>query len=255
MAPPPKRRAAPVDPPPDAEARRRLGVYVAPPAGSTLGDLAARWLGRHLDAAPVPLPAETPFTPEQLADLTAEPRLYGFHATLKAPFHLAEAVEPCTIGAAVDDLAVRLDPVVLPPLVPGLVRGCAVLVPSSVPEALLELERSCVVELDRFRRPLDELVLARRRRADLTERQDELLLAYGYPWVLDEFQFHMTLTRRLDATEAGPVLDAITEWFAPALEVDVAIDDLCLVEQAAPGEPFAVASRHRLGGPRRGTQG
>jgi len=36
--------------------------------------------------------------------------------------------------------------------------------------------------------------LARRRQAPLTPEQDRLLLAWGYPWVLDHFQFHLSLT-------------------------------------------------------------
>lgn len=245
----------PPEPMPEPDARRRLGVYAAPPGESPLGALAARWLGRHIDPLPTPEPPDLPIPEEIWADLTAEPRLYGFHATIKPPFHLVDGVDPCEVALAVADVAARLAPVSLPPLVPTVVRGCACLVPSDVPDALVRLERSCVVDLDRFRRPLDELDLARRRRADLSARQDELLLAYGYPWLLDEFEPHLTLTRRLTTAEVTPVLDAITEWFAPVLGAPVTVDDLCVVEQAAPGEPFVVTSRHRLTGPVDGPQG
>lgn len=237
------------------DARRRLAIYAAPTGDSPLGERAARWLGRHIDPLPTPEPPEVPIPEEIWSDLTAEPRLYGFHATLKPPFHLVDGANPCEVPAAVEELAAGLDPVVLPRLVPALVRGCACLVPSEVPESMTRLERSCVVELDRFRRPLDELDLARRRRAELTDRQDELLLAYGYPWLLDEFELHLTLTRRLTAAEVTPVLDAVAEWFAPVLDAPVVIEDLCVVEQPAPGEPFVVTTRHALGGSVPGTQG
>lgn len=234
--------------------RLRLGVYAAPRPDSPLGARAARWFDHALDlsGAVGPDPEPSPVIPglgyDDWRDLTAEPVLYGFHATLTAPFRPAEGTRSDEVDAVVADIAAQLAPVLVPRLVPAVVRGCAVLVPSEVPEGLLELERRCVTELARLRRPLEPMDLARRRRAGLTARQDELLLAVGYPWALDEFEFHMTLTRRLRPAEVGPVLDAATAWFAPVLDEPYLIDDLCLVAQAGPGEPFAVASRHRLAG-------
>lgn len=240
--------------PTDADSRRRSGVYVAPRGASPLGERGARWLGRHIDSQPAPAPAATSLDPERLAELTAEPRVYGFHAMLKPPFRLADDVDAAGLDGAVSDVAAAHAPVKIPALRVDVVRGFVALVPTGPVDGLAELERACVVDLDRFRRPPEELDVARRRRAGLTERQDELLLAYGYPWVLDEFAFHMSLTRRVEPSEVGPVVDAATAWFTPEVLAPVVVDELCVVEQAAPGEPFVVVARHALGGRSVGTQ-
>jgi hypothetical protein len=230
-------------------------VYAAPRGTSPIGELGARWLGRHIDPLPAPPPAVTPLDPDALFELTSEPRVYGFHATLKPPFRLTEGVDAADLDAAVAAVAGGCAPVEVRRLRVDVTRGFASLVPEGEVEGLAELERACVVDLDGFRRPPEELDVARRRRARLSERQDELLLAYGYPWVLDEFQFHITLTRRLDPSEVEPVVAAAGDWFPEDVLSTLVIDELSVVEQAAPGEPFVVVTRHPLGGRRAALQG
>lgn len=57
---------------------------------------------------------------------------------------------------------------------------------------------SCVTSLQHLAAPLDSADLERRRQAPLTPIQDQLLMAWGYPYVLEAFQFHMSLTGRLE---------------------------------------------------------
>lgn len=226
--------------------RRRIGVYLAPRPTSPLGERGGRWLGRYVD--PVSAPPSPPMDVGlDLDDLTAEPRVYGFHATLKAPFHLAPGVDDEQVRTALEALAAAAPPVTLDGLVVDVTRGFASLVPED-PDALGELEAACVVGLEPLRRPAEEMDLARRRRQGLTPRQDELLGTYGYPWVLDEFRPHFTLTRRLQPGEIDPVLAAAHAWFDPVLDGPHVVDEICLVEQIARGEPFTVVARHPLRG-------
>lgn len=240
-----------MDGPPDQErlgaaGDRRLGVYVAPRSTSPLGGRGARWLGRSLDPGPAPELPEVDLDAEVLRELTAEPRPYGFHGTLRAPFHLADGVEPDDVHLAVERLAASLPVIDLAGLAVDVTRGFAALVPTAPSAALAEVEQACVVDLDHLRRPLDDVALARRRRRSLTPRQDELLVAYGYPWVLDELRFHLTLTRTLREDEVEPVLAAARSWFAPVLDGPVRFDELCVVEQPEPGAPFVAAARYPL---------
>lgn len=223
-------------------------MYAAPRGATQLGEHAARWLGRHIDPLPAPAPAEIERVESgRLWELTREPRLYGFHGTLKPPFHLAPSSDVDAVHATVAGLAAVRAPVAVGRLRVDVVDRFVALVPDDPPDALADLAAACVTELDPHRRPADELELTRRRRAGLSERQGELLLAWGYPYVLDEFRFHLTLTRRLEAGEADDVLAAARTWFEPVESEPYVIDELCVVEQPAPGEPFVVTARHPLG--------
>ena len=69
----------------------RYALYYAPPPGTALAAFGARWLGRDPDGAEAPASPELArVTPGEWRRAVALPRRYGFHATLKAPFSLAE---------------------------------------------------------------------------------------------------------------------------------------------------------------------
>ncbi|RYF67274.1 MAG: DUF1045 domain-containing protein, partial [Comamonadaceae bacterium] len=82
----------------------------------------------------------------------------------------------------------------------------------------------------------------------LSARQDELMQLWGYPFVLEEFRFHMTITGRLSQVDASTqtlVLDAAQEYFSdmPALK----FDSLALFAEPAPGADFALLDHLELG--------
>ena len=107
-------------------------------------------------------------TSPSIAEVTAEPRLYGFHATLKPPMRLAAGCEWATSWRPPRRLADRIAPFDLPPLAVQDVFGFLALretVPSPPLQALAD---ACVEHLDPFRAPPSEAELARRRRANLT---------------------------------------------------------------------------------------
>jgi len=223
-------------------------VYAAPRAATQLAQLVTGWLGRSIDDAQSAANVERPTVGDvDIDELTAEARTYGFHATLKPPFRLAEGVSVEEAENAVARLASEREPIEIPSLVIDLLAGFVAMRPVGDVPALDDLAAACVRDLDDLRRPPEELELARRRRARLSARQDDLLVTWGYPYVLDEFRYHMTLTRRLADGEVDEVLAAAREWFADVDGVPFVLDELCLVEQTAPGEPFVVRTRHLLG--------
>jgi hypothetical protein len=103
-----------------------------------------------------------------------------------------------------------------------------------------------VVKFDRFRAPLSDADRARRDPASLTERQRELLDTYGYPYVLEEFRFHLTLTDRVPAGQQPEVERMLRSWFDEVLGQDVPIDALALFVEPEPGAPFVLHTAHRL---------
>lgn len=228
--------------------RRRFAVYFAPPAGSALSRFAADWLGRDAWSDTVlPRPSWCRLDPARAEAITASPRGYGFHATLKAPFVPAEGVGGEEVQAAVAALAASRQPFDVR-LELGVLSGFLALVPAEPSPALEALAADCVRELDHLRAPLSEADIARRRKSPLTPEEDAYLLRWGYPYVLDRFRFHMTLTGRLAEPELGQVRAMLEEQVAPLCAEPVRIDALAVFEQPDRSSPFTVTGRHKLGG-------
>lgn len=219
---------------------KRFAVYFAPPPGP-LARAAATWLGR--DAATGACLAQP--DPE-LAGLTVSPRRYGFHATIKAPFRLAAGESLQTLHTGIAGLAASLQPVRLDGLSIRLFHGFLALIPVGDTDALDALAAEVVVRLDRFRAPLSPAEIARRDPAALSERQRALLDAWGYPLVLDEYRFHMTLTDRLTADQAARLLPMAQAHFADALSGPLVIDALALFGEDD-GDDFHQLDRIALG--------
>ncbi|ESR23847.1 DUF1045 domain-containing protein [Lutibaculum baratangense] len=223
----------------------RHAVYFAPDPQEPLHALAASWLGRD------PVTGETLAPPDLLARdeheaLVAAPRRYGFHATLKAPFRLAEGATPEGLDEALEGLAGRVGAVRIPVLSLQRLGPFFALVPALPIPALDDFAASIVKELDPFRAQPASEELARRREAGLTERQAELLERWGYPYVLDEFRFHMTLTGPVPEDRAPVVEKALTTHFEKAIGRSLTVDRLCRFVEPLSGEDFQLVRTHPI---------
>lgn len=216
----------------------RYAVYFAPAVQSPWWRFGASWLGRDeaLDS-PRSQPLPLGWQAEHFHVLTREPRRYGLHATLKAPFR--PTVPHDALCARLDALAGELQTVPLAPLVPVYMDGFLALVPAVRNPALNALAAQCVTQLDDLRQPLTGEERARRQPEQLDVRGRELLDHYGYPHVLERFRFHITLTGPCDMATAGglvsqlaPALAALNQASPPVL------DRLCLFHEPAPGANF-----------------
>ncbi len=214
----------------------RYAVYYAPEPGP-LAAFGAGWLGWDLAAGAEPEPVEVAGLPRGREGLTETPRKYGFHGTIKPPFRLAEGASAEELQDAVGALAVRLKPVEMPGLALHRLGGFLALTPEGDARGLALLAGEVVMELDGFRAAPDAAEIARRRPEALSVRQREMLGAWGYPYVMDEFRFHLTLTGNLPAAE---VL-AVETRPAPGLGADPATP--------VPGRAvFAFVGRRATGG-------
>jgi putative phosphonate metabolism protein len=225
----------------------RSAIYFAPAPGSHLEAFGCGWLGRALDGTPLAQPTIPGIDPARLFDITRSPRHYGFHGTLKAPFALAEGRSPEDLDAAVEAFARARGPFAARLRV-GSLGGFIALLPASASAALAALAADCVEAFDGFRAPLEQAEIARRRAAGLTPRQDRHLLRYGYPYVLDDFRFHMTLTERLQAPERDQVLALLAERAAPVCAQPLPIDAIAIFEQPARDAPFILRRRFPFAG-------
>ncbi len=219
----------------------RYAVYFVPEDDSALARFGWDWLGRGPDAAAPP-------PPSRQAEITAEARRYGFHATLKPPFRLGEGASLPALCAALRDFAAGRRPFAEPPLALAELDGFLALRPSRHSAAIADLADDCVRVFDTFRAPAGAEERLRRLARPLTPRQRRQVEAWGYPYVFEDFRFHLTLTGRLDDDERARWLAALHELAGPALAEPVAFRSLCLFEQNAAAAPFTLLDRFPFGG-------
>src|SRR3954452_13519558 len=175
----------------------RVAVYYAPLPDDPLTAASTSWLGRDPVTGAAVVQPDLP----EIAAVTAEPRGYAFHATLKPPMRLLPGRSWADLLAAAREMATGIEPFDLPPLAVSDVHGFLALRETQPSTALQALADLCVAQLDGFRAPPADEELVRRRRSNLTAAQDAMLVRWGYPYVFGTWFFHMTLTRRLTAVE------------------------------------------------------
>lgn len=224
----------------------RYAIYYTPPAGA-LADFGAAWLGwdpRRGETVPHP---PTLGLPLPVAHLSEHPRNYGFHGTLKPPFRLAEGTSEEGLRAALTAFAADHAPVWLDALKLARIGSFLALVPEGGQSALVDLAARIVTEFDSFRAPPTEAELIRRRQASLTPAQEALLARWGYPYVMDEFRFHLTLTGPLPPEDAEAVRCALEPITAPLRPVPFIVDELTLLGEDTDGR-FHEIDRYALTG-------
>ena len=225
----------------------RYGLYFAPGADEAFHDLAASWLGR--DAATgksVEHPDLDGLGASELAEITGPARRYGFHATLKAPFRLADGVSEADMIKAMESFADRTDVFEIPSLRVGRLEGFLALVPGGPAPALNAFANSVVEAFEPLRAPLTDREIERRNPDSLSSGELRNLMRWGYPYVFDHFRFHMTLTTRLAEPGIGRIEAAANAHFAPVLSGPVAVRELTLFVEPEPGAPFTIHSRTPL---------
>ncbi len=230
------------------EAEPRFAVYFVPAAETALYRFGAAVLGYDCyTGASVARPRDLGPSEAEWAALTAEPRTYGFHATLKAPFRLRPEFEQADLLADVRTLAASV--ATIPTLKPavGLIGGFVAIVPAAASPALDELAAHCVTGLDQFRLPMTAEERSRRLAAGLNLHQIANLDRWGYPYVLEEFRFHMTLTGRIGADRRAAIHALLQAEFARVCGYEpIRLDRLALVRQDHRDAPFRVIGQAPL---------
>lgn len=206
----------------------RYAIYYTPQG--SLADTGAAWLG--WDLAKGQAAAHPRIAGLDIAALTQTPRKYGLHGTIKPPFGLANGTTPEQLKATVETLCDGLAPVAMEGLQVADLAGFIALKPIGDQIALARLAAQVVMDLDHFRAAPSTTELARRRQAPLTPAQEQHLIDWGYPYVMDAFRFHITLTGR---TESAACLAPITSHFTPHLPAPFYVDSLTIAGQATNG--------------------
>ena len=226
----------------------RYAVYFAPGKASPWRTFGAGWLGRD-ECSNLPLKQAdlAGISREELHALTEAPRRYGFHATLKAPFHLQKNTGLNDLLTRLGTLAKQFKPVELGPLSAVHMDQFVALVPQSLNHKIASLATKCVTELDDLRAPLTALEMARRN-VDMGDARGQFLLKqYGYPHVLERFIFHFTLSGPV----APPMADHLLQTVMHPLQqlnqsAPLVLDRLCLFEERTHGAPFMLRADMEL---------
>ena len=227
----------------------RYALYFTPPASDPLTLSAQRWLGRNaFTGAALAQPAIAGFDAAALSGLTADPRRYGFHATLKAPFCLAEGRSEAELVAEIGRFVSQAEPFEIPEVAVGRLGSFFALVPGDHCDELQTFAGEVVRRFERFRAPLTSADIARRKPDELNAAERQNLVQWGYPYVFDEFRFHMTLTGRVAVERRDAVENVLLDHFAAFHGRPLPVAGLALFREPARGADFTVHSLFPLGG-------
>lgn len=226
----------------------RYAIYWAPPAGSALARFGAEWLGWDAEAgAPAPQPA-WPGLPGDPAALTETPRRYGFHATIKPPFALAQGASAAGLAGALGAFCAAQAAFDAPPLALSTRHRFLSLRFSAPAPGMRVLAANAVEALDGFRAPPDAAELEKRRRHPLSAEAESNLSRWGYPWVMALHDFHLTLSGALPPEHLHALEAALAGPTAPFRAAPLPVTELCLFGDPGGGGRFRLLRRFALGG-------
>lgn len=210
----------------------RYAIYFVPAAQSQLYRYGSSILGYDCySGAAVDFPDDAESAAVNWNELAKEPRRYGFHATLKPPFHLLPSHTEAQLINAVQNFA-RLGHAIHT-FIPAvrLIDGFFAVVPQKSVAAIDALAGSCTTIFDAYRAPITPQERARRIALKLNQSQIQNLDRWGYPYVLSDFQFHMTLTGKIAVGRRKAILAALQKDFRRIrVEHAIAVDRLALVK-------------------------
>jgi putative phosphonate metabolism protein len=225
----------------------RYAIYYAPTPGSGLDRFGANLLGYDAwSGDDRPFPDDIVEHVADWRELTNDARKYGFHATLKAPLALVDGKTEAALIAACAAFAdmPRTIPVIRP--VVSAISGFIAVIPAEPSAELLQFAADCVTAFDGFRASLTPEDRARRNPSALPPRQREYLERWGYPYVMEEFRFHMTLTNRLDGNRRESILAMLRDRFERIGLERLAIDRIALFRQEDANHRFRILDHWQL---------
>jgi hypothetical protein len=226
----------------------RYAIYFVPPPSSRLYRYGSSILGYDCyTGSSVSFPDKFGGGAVNWNELTATPRRYGFHATLKAPFFLAPSCTEQQLAKALQSFA-GLGHAAhgFKPVLRELEDFIA-LVPQEPEASLNALAASCTTIFDAYRAPMSPQERARRLASGLSQVQIQNLDRWGYPFVLAEFRFHMTLTGAVPQRRKQAVLAALRDGLRHMkVEPSTTVERLVLMKQETPDAAFRVLDEAAL---------
>ncbi|CAB3809500.1 DUF1045 domain-containing protein [Paraburkholderia fynbosensis] len=225
----------------------RIALYYAPPSASAWWQAGSEWLGRDAESGQSMEPPRVPALAQPVASLTVAPRRYGWHGTLVPPFHIAEGGTRDEVVAAAKAWAKKISSFNVPMQAAEMDRFVALRAAQPEhDEVIRDIAASALHALASLRARPSHEDTQRRLASGLNARQLALLHEWGYPYVLDEFRFHMTLS---DSIDSAPLRAAIrTLWRARSETLGpLPFHGAALFVQENRGAPFSLSQRLSFG--------
>jgi putative phosphonate metabolism protein len=221
----------------------RFALYYAPPRASAWWKAGCAWLGRDPESGETLAPPQPEGLARSLETLTGAPRRYGWHGTLVPPFRLAAGVTPQMLLAATQAWAARRARFEVAVEAATLGSFVALRAAEETGEhALRELAAGALRAIGDLRAKQTSAELAKRLDAPLTPRQRAYVEEWGYPYVFDEFRFHMTLSDSLDDEAARASL--ALAWNTQMRDAGaLPVEGVALYVEPRPGAPFSLWRR------------
>ena len=179
--------------------------------------------------------------------ITDRPRKYGFHATVKPPFSLASNSTQGDLQDAFQTFCASVSPATGGTLKISRLGRFLAMTQDVQSNEVTELAASTVSHFDKFRAPLSDQDIAKRRQRRLTPQQDALMLRWGYPYVMQEFKFHMTLTGPLAPNEIDAIEHDANTRFQEFIGQPLKIASLALLGEDSDSGRFHVVDKLSLG--------
>ena len=205
----------------------RYAIFYTPVG--LLADFGASWLGwDNATGRSVPQPTIHGL---DIASFTKAPRKYGLHATLKAPFVLGQDFDLKQLKQEMGNFSKQSAAFGIGKLELRHDRGFIALRPVNEVPQLQEFAAHIVKAFDKLRAPLSSDDITRRRKRRLTSRQNKQMLEWGYPYIFDDFNFHLALTGRLSSVQIRNVIAALSSDMNMGVSDTIRIDAITLMGQ------------------------
>ncbi len=219
----------------------RYAIYYSPDPGSPLAAFSQAWFGPDSKL-------KSPLTREYIDSITAGSRRYGFHGTLKPPFELSPTLSLDGLMETARVFARIVAPVELPPLEVAVIGKFIALTPAYESAALEKLAAACVRAFEAFRVPMTPEQITQYKQNKLTVHQEQMLKHWGYPYVMEEFRFHMSVTDRIEADdERERVMTELAKIAAPVLGKPMMVKAITVFRQIGSNEPMVPVERIPFG--------
>ena len=217
----------------------RFAIYFAPEIGSNLHTIGSQWLGRDSSSGKsIKQPNIKGISSNYFYKVTKNPRVYGFHATLKAPFRLNKEFTLKDLCSQIQRSSTLSKPFSINLKVQKLGNFIALMMNPNE-QKMQNLASQLVENLDQFRAPLHQKEIDKRRMSNLTTSEDKNLLQWGYPYVFDDFRFHMTLTEKIPCrSDQEFMVNAASSHFSEDLDRATKVNSISLFVQESSEADF-----------------
>ena len=214
------------------ESFKRYAIYYAPIENCELdvfGKCLLGWDPYKGEEITKPYPLKLPNL-QKFSRFVLTPKQYGFHGTIKAPFRLKDGYTYNDLENKVGEISKQIHSFHLNKLIIKKLGYFIALIPTNNLK-VNEVSNKFVEGLDYLRDELSENEIKKRNPIKLTSRQKKMLFKWGYPYVFNEFKFHLTLTSKLNIEEIDDVFKSLQNILTQFNLIKINFNSVCIFGQ------------------------